>query len=136
MNECIFCKIVAGDVPADIVYDDNDTLAFLDINPINPGHILVIPKEHHEHMFETPNALLEKLITVSKLVGNAAWQAVDADGMNLGCNTKDAGGQEIPHTHFHVMPRFIDDGHTMWHGKPYESEEQKKAIVKKIQENI
>ena len=83
MDNCIFCKIVAGELPAAIVHDDDVCLAFMDIGPIVKGHTLVIPKAHHDPLTATPDALLQKLIVVVRRVAAAQLKALDADGINV-----------------------------------------------------
>jgi len=131
MPDCIFCKIVAGDIPSHKVYEDSDVLAFLDINPINPGHTLVIPKEHHKDLLDTPPELAAKLVTTVQKITPAILKAVGADAFNLGVNVGAAAGQIIFHTHLHIMPRFTNDGHQLWHGKEVQQDE-----ISKIAESI
>lgn len=109
-EDCIFCQIVAGDIPARTVYEDDDVLAFLDVNPLSKGHTLVIPKNHHATVNELPAELADALFgTVARLTDDVE-SAVDADGSNIGFNNGEAAGQEVPHVHGHIVPRFDDDG--------------------------
>ena len=110
-EDCTFCSIVAGDIPARVVYEDDQTLAFLDANPLAPGHTLVVPKSHHERLTDldddTASAVFQ---TLYGLVG-AVEKGVDADGSNIAFNNGEAAGQEVPHVHGHIIPRFDgDDG--------------------------
>lgn len=114
MDDCIFCKIVAGEIPCTKIYEDDVVLSFLDIRPLNDGHLLVIPKEHFRNTHETPNEILSHMVVVAKKLSIATQKAVEADGMNIGVNIEAAAGQEVFHTHFHVIPRFEDDGYKMW----------------------
>lgn len=114
MNDCLFCKIVAGEVPSQKVYEDSSVLAFVDINPVNPGHILVIPKMHFENCTETPDEDMAAVMHVVRRVGSAALEATGAQGYNVGINCGEVAGQVIMHTHVHVMPRFPDDGLKLW----------------------
>ena len=127
MSDCLFCKIIDQKIPADIVYEDSNMLAFLDIYPNNPGHTLVVPKEHYEDLLSTPDAVLAKLISSVKMLGSKIMEAVKADGFNLGVNTKPASGQVIFHTHFHIIPRFKDDGLKHWPQKQITKEEMQKV---------
>ena len=131
MNECIFCKIIKGDIPADKVYEDENHLAFLDINPINPGHTLLIPKEHHKDIYALPDSVLSGIAPIAKKIAIAVKQAVDAEGINIGMNNEKAAGQLVPHAHLHIIPRFSNDGHLHWHGKPY-TENEAQATAEKI----
>ena len=109
-SDCIFCAIIAGDIPARIVGETDDAVAFLDVNPLAPGHTLVVPRGHYETVATTPN---EQLTGVFDLLGRLTpdvEMAVDADASNLGINNGPASGQEVPHLHAHIIPRFVDDG--------------------------
>jgi histidine triad (HIT) family protein len=122
-ESCVFCKIIKGEIPADKVYEDADFLAFLDITPINPGHILLIPKKHYKDLFDTPDEILAKRAPLVKKLAKALKEAVGADGINIGMNNGPAAGQVVFHTHLHIMPRFSDDGYKLWHGKSYKENE-------------
>lgn len=130
MSDCIFCKIVASEIPSHKVYEDSDVLAFLDIHPTNPGHTLVIPKAHHKDFLDTPADLQSKLIQVIGKIAPAVMQSVGAEAFNLGVNNGASAGQIIFHTHFHIMPRFSSDGHKLWHGKDMNQEELKNIAQK------
>lgn len=117
MSDCIFCKIVAGELPNHKIYEDDNVLAFLDIHPTNPGHTLVIPKQHHKDFLDTPADLQSKLIQVIGKLAPIIMKAVGAEAFNLGVNNGAAAGQIIFHTHFHIMPRFTSDGHKLWQGR-------------------
>lgn len=116
-KDCIFCKIVAGTVPSTRVYEDDDTLAFMDIGPIVKGHTLVIPKAHVDPITQTPAAILQKLILVVQKIAQAQIAGLGADGVNVTQANGAAAGQVVPHLHFHVIPRFLTDGHH-WNWKP------------------
>jgi len=123
MTECIFCKIVKGEIPSEKVYEDDTVYAFLDIAPINKGHTLVIPKQHYEKFLETDNPALADLTTKTKKIAKAVKKAVRADGINIGINNDKAAGQLVFHTHFHIIPRFDNDGLKTWPNKEYEEGE-------------
>lgn len=123
MSDCLFCKIVKGAIPFAKVYEDDKILAFLDIKPVNPGHTLVITKEHYANLLETPEEYLAAIIAVSKKIAPAVLKAVGSLGFNLGVNNGSVAGQLVPHVHFHIMPRFTGDGHELWHGVEYAPEE-------------
>ena len=126
MEECLFCKIVKGELPSSKIYEDEDTLAFLDLFPVNKGHSLVISKEHYENIFDVPAESLSKISSVMKNVADAVKKGVNADGISIAqSNGKDAG-QVIPHIHFHIMPRFKDDGLKLWPQGKYEEGEMDK----------
>lgn len=135
MSDCVFCKIVAQEIPAHKVYEDSNVLAFLDIHPTNPGHTLVIPKAHHKDFLDTPPCLQAKLIQVVGQIAPKVMKAVGAEAFNLGVNNGAAAGQLIFHTHFHIMPRFAKDGHKLWYGKDMGQEELAR-IAKDIKQGI
>ena len=135
MNDCIFCKIVAGELPSYKVYEDEESLVFLDIKPIQPGHTLVIPKKHHEDLLDTPDELLRHLIVVCKKVGGAAKEATGADAFNVSMNNGEASGQIIFHTHFHIIPRKTADNLSSWPHKDYGGGEAEE-IAERIREKI
>jgi histidine triad (HIT) family protein len=121
--ECLFCDIVAGNVPSQKVYENEHVFAFLDIHPINRGHTLVVPKVHAENIHEMSVqdfcALMETVRELSPRIKNA----VGADAVNIGINNGKAAGQIIFHAHVHIIPRFEGDGHAHWHGNPYQDGE-------------
>jgi len=107
---CIFCRIVAKEIPASIIYEDEKTLGFLDHLPVSRGHTLVILKEHHESLVDIPPQGLKDLIRITQKLSRAAVKAMKADGFNLIMNNGRSAGQEVFHAHFHVIPRFLGDG--------------------------
>lgn len=109
-EDCIFCRIVAGEIPGRVVHETDTTLAFLDANPLAPGHTLVVPKEHHERLNDTPPALAADVMAALREVTIAVEDAVGADGSNVAFNNGAAAGQEVAHLHGHVIPRFEGDG--------------------------
>jgi len=136
-NNCIFCKIIAGEIPAEKVYEDEDILAFLDITPINAGHTLVIPKKHYENIFELSDEILQKISLKLRDIGRAIKEAVGAEGLNIGMNNRSAAGQLVMHAHFHLIPRYVSDGYKHWGGRKYKdgeislvAEKIKKEIIK------
>ena len=115
-QDCIFCRIVSGDIPSRNVYEDSDVLAFLDANPLAAGHTLVIPKEHHERMDDLPSDLASDVLDVLYRFVPQVESAVDADGTTIAFNNGPAAGQEVPHIHGHIIPRFKGDGGGPIHG--------------------
>ncbi len=110
MDSCIFCAIAAHQQPAEIVYEDERTMAFLDINPANPGHTLVIPKRHAANLFEIDEEDAAAVMRTAVQVARAIRAALAPDGLNLVQSNGRAGGQEIFHLHVHVIPRWVGDG--------------------------
>lgn len=120
MNSCIFCKIVRGEIPCTKLHEDDLVLSFMDINPINPGHVLVIPKMHYTTLFDADPMALQACISLAQTIGKAVFKGVGAQGLNLLQNNYRAAGQLIEHVHFHLIPRYDNDGFlTTWPGKPY-----------------
>lgn len=137
MSECIFCKIAAKEIPATVVYEDEDVLVFMDIGPIIKGHALVISKEHYDPVTETPDDMLAKLHIVAKRIARAQMNGLGADGVNIMQNNGRASGQEVPHIHVHVIPRFKDDGHHWnWAAKKYDDFEEMVELAKKMQSHL
>lgn len=133
MSDCIFCKIAAGEIPCTRVYEDEQALAFMDIGPIIKGHILVIPKKHYDPILDTPDDVLQHLITVVKKIAGAQRKALKTDGCNIIQNNGRVSGQAVPHLHFHVIPRFADDGHTWnWAAKKYEDMREMKTLAEAV----
>lgn len=108
--DCLFCKIACGEIESEKVYEDESIVAFLDIFPAAAGHTLIIPKDHYDTLNNTPEPVLAKLISVAKTAARAITGAFNADGVNLFQNNGEAAGQIIHHVHFHIVPRFLDDG--------------------------
>ena len=135
MKDCIFCKIVKGEIPSTKIYEDDEFYAFLDIKPINKGHTLIVPKLHCRNLLDFPKVQETDLMEFLKKVANAVTKGVGADGFNLGMNNEPAAGQVIFHAHFHIIPRFKDDKLGSWPDKEYDDGEIlkfKEKIVKYI----
>jgi histidine triad (HIT) family protein len=110
MNDCIFCEIVAGQAPASFVYEDETTLAFLDIQPVNPGHTLIVPKRHAEFLADLDEATGAHLFKVAMRIAAALRRSgVRCEGVNLFLADGEAAFQEVFHVHLHVFPRFAGD---------------------------
>ena len=110
MSQCIFCKIIAGEIPAAKIYEDELVLAFLDIGPINFGHTLVIPKEHHESSATIPEATAGRMFRVGSRIGIALKRKFEYEAFNLHLADGTAAGQVVMHAHLHVVPRGVEDG--------------------------
>ncbi|MCC8193503.1 MAG: HIT family protein [Deltaproteobacteria bacterium] len=113
-ESCIFCRIAKGELPSIKIYEDDDILAFLDINPVSSGHTLVIPKGHYETLLDIPDALGAKMTPALARIGRAIMTATKADGFNCLQNNFAASGQIVFHSHWHVIPRFDGDGLKQW----------------------
>jgi histidine triad (HIT) family protein len=135
--DCIFCKIVAGEIPAVKVLDEELVLAFMDINPASRGHLLVIPKRHAEDIFEISEADLAAVTGAAKRCARAAKEALKAEGVTVLQLNGRAAGQVVPHLHIHIMPRWESDGLSVssWEMKLVDME-QIKDIARKVKEQI
>lgn len=108
--ECIFCKIANGQIPSNKVYEDEQILAFLDVNPVSAGHTLVVTKEHFSDFTQVPKNLVSHAYLVAQLVAQACVKELKASGVNVLTNAGKAAGQEVFHFHIHVIPRYKNDG--------------------------
>lgn len=108
MNDCIFCKIVKGEIHSYKIYEDDDVYAFLDINPVSRGHTLVVPKEHYADIFEIPEDLLSKVNIVVKKLSSRIKERLECDGINILQNNGSCAGQTVLHYHVHIQPVYVD----------------------------
>ena len=133
--DCIFCKIIKGELPKYKVYEDEDVLAFLDINPVAGGHTLVVPKKHFVDLISAPHEVAANIMAITQKIAPAIIEAVGATAFNLGLNNGVQAGQVVDHLHIHIIPRFAGDGLQLWPKikmKPGELEE----IAKKIKSQV
>lgn len=136
-NNCVFCKIVEGELPSCKVYEDNNTLAFMDIGPIIKGHTLVIPKQHYNDVIATPPSVLQQIIVSAQKIAQAQMAALKADGINIVQANGKAAGQVVPHIHFHVIPRFNNDGHSWnWPPRSYKDSNEMQQFAECIKKEI
>jgi histidine triad (HIT) family protein len=108
--DCIFCAIVQGRALAETIFEDEETLAFMDINPANPGHTLVIPKRHVRDVYELDEETAAAVMKATVKVTRAIKRALQPNGMNLVQSNERAGGQDVFHFHMHIIPRWYGDG--------------------------
>ncbi len=132
MNNCIFCQVAAKALPSALVYENEEVYAFLDIHPVHPGHVLVIPKKHVEVLPDLSAEQATSVITLVQRVGRALMQEPEVKGFNVLQNNGAAAGQVISHVHFHVVPRFVNDGLKMWPETSYHSEQQKQETAERL----
>ena len=118
---CIFCRIVSGEIPCHRVFADDHVLAFLDVTPLERGHVLVIPREHHTLFEELPDATRTALATAAARIAASVCAVTGATATTLAMNNGKAAGQEVPHCHLHVIPRRDGDGggpiHALFSGR-------------------
>ncbi len=137
MKNCIFCKIIKGDIPSVKLYEDDLVYAFMDISPITFGHTLVIPKEHHTSVATIPEAVGGRMFRVGSRLGVAMRRGLDADGFNLHLSDGTVAGQVVMHAHLHVVPRQTDDGfHWNWRQLKYSTDAERQEIAEKIVRNL
>lgn len=122
MEDCVFCSILRGQLPASFVYEDDKSVAFLDIHPIHAGHTLVIPREHYPDAASCPSELAGHLFKVSALLGPAVVRATDAHGFNVWTANGRAAGQDVFHLHLHILPRYCEDTFGLRFPKGYPNE--------------
>jgi len=135
--DCVFCKIIDGEIPAIKVLDEELVVAFMDINPSSKGHMLVVPKNHVENIFEIPESDLTALIKAVKRCAKAAKEALNAEGITILQLNGKASDQIVPHLHIHIIPRWKNDGLSMstWEMKQGDMEEIQ-DIARKVKEHI
>ena len=136
MTDCLFCKILKKEIPSSMIHEDTDTYAFLDINPVNKGHALVILKKHYETLLDIPEEELCILIKATQKVANAVHKGLKADAFNVMMNNYPCSGQLVPHAHFHIIPRFTDDGFKHWKGAEPYSEGEMDDVAEKIKQSL
>ena len=119
MTNCIFCQIIRGEAPSWRVYEDESTLAFFDIHPVNPYHTLVIPKAHYENIFDTPPEVLAQVMNTIKRITTLYQQRLGVNNIQLINSSGAAAQQDVFHLHFHIIPRHRSDGQNIrWQTHP------------------
>tara|TARA_Y100000310_G_scaffold252700_1_gene259436 strand:+ start:1014 stop:1607 length:594 start_codon:yes stop_codon:yes gene_type:complete len=132
-QQCIFCKIAKGEIESNIVYEDSNVMAALDVQPANPGHVIVFPKEHYSIIQQMPDADVARLFALVKYVSSAVFEATGAQGTNVMLASGALAGQKSPHVLVHVIPRFEKDGMPSEFWKPKQlKEEQMAEIAKRV----
>lgn len=106
---CIFCKIINHEIPSNILYEDEDVIAFLDISQVTKGHTLVLPKKHTENFNSVDSETLAKMIQAAQTLSIHLVKTLDAAGMNILSNMNEVAGQSVPHFHIHLIPRYQED---------------------------
>lgn len=132
---CVFCQIVNGSLPTVKIYEDSETLAFLNHHPVHPGHALVIPKDHFENIYTVPAELWARMNLTAQKIAVAVREGVDADGINIVVNNEVPAGQVVFHSHIHIIPRHNDDGLKHWDGKDA-SDDELSATSEKIKATL
>ncbi len=130
MTDCIFCKIIRGELPSHKVYEDEKVLAFLDIRPVNAGHTLVAPKAHSQNIFDIAPDDWAAVASAVRTLAIAIEKGVQADGVNIAMNNREHAGQVVPHPHVHIIPRFKGDGLKLMPQRSYEPLEAETTLEK------
>ncbi len=117
-GDCIFCKIVLGEIPCTKVFEDEAMLAFMDIAPLNKGHLLLIPKQHIGNILDINEEIYGRLFSVIRRLAKAVEGGLNPDGMNVMQLNGKAAGQVVPHLHIHIVPRWVGDGLTISDWEP------------------
>ncbi|MBT3230664.1 HIT family protein [Candidatus Uhrbacteria bacterium] len=134
MNDCIFCKIINGEVPSYKIYEDDETFAFLNIHPMSKGHVLIVPKNHAEDLAHGSEGDSVAIMKTLHKIAPKVIEALGATGYNLGMNHGKIAGQEVFHTHLHVIPRYEGGARTF--DKNEASEQELNDVKKLILEGI
>ncbi|MFZ1075629.1 MAG: HIT family protein [Minisyncoccia bacterium] len=135
MEDTVFMKIIRREIPADIVYEDDETIAFLDIHPVSIGHALVVPKKPVENIFDADEETLAAVMRAVRKLAPAVRDAVGAHGVHINSNHGAAAGQIVPHLHFHIIPRGTRSEFSFWPEKPLEKTDAA-ALAEKIRQAL
>ena len=123
-NDCIFCKIAAGEIPSACIYEDDDFKAFLDISPAVKGHVIIIPKKHADNLFDLSEEEASKIFVIASNIGKAIKEELNCDGLNVLQNNGEIAGQTVFHFHMHLIPRFKNDNVKItWNSTEYDKNE-------------
>ena len=134
--DCIFCKIIRGEIPCPKIYEDKSFISFLDISPANKGHALVLPKKHYTTALDMPENEFKEMAKIGQKITSAIMLAIKPGGINMLINNGKPAGQEVDHVHLHIMPRYSsDDFKIRWTHKEYAENELEK-YAKNIKEKI
>ena len=131
-HDCLFCRIIRGEIPCSRLLETARFLAFLDIGPVNPGHSLLVPKAHHATVLDMPAELGAELLEATRQLGQAVMQSTGAAGFNVVQNNFPAAGQVVEHVHWHVIPRFDGDGRLHWHAGSCPDQESMRELAERI----
>ncbi|MCP3872102.1 MAG: HIT family protein [Desulfobacteraceae bacterium] len=135
--DCLFCKIINGEIPCTKIYENDKVLSFMDISPMNEGHLLVIPKTHGATILELPETDFLAVMAATKKIAQAANKALNPDGINILQLNGEAANQVVPHLHVHIVPRWDGDGLTVSQWVPVPGDmEQIGQIAEKIKKVI
>ena len=131
-ENCIFCKIAAGEIPSTTLYEDQDFRVILDLGPASKGHALILPKEHYANIYEIPDELAAKAIILAKKMAGIMTRALNCDGFNIVQNNGEPAGQTVFHFHMHLIPRYEDDQVGLTWNPGSLTEEDKEEVLRKV----
>lgn len=134
-TDCLFCRITLKEIPAEIIFENKHTFAFLDIRPNNAGHTLVVPKIHYRNILDMPESVWLEVMKTVHMLAPVIKNAVGAGGINLGMNNEPAAHQLVFHAHMHIIPRIEGDPHKPWIGTEYK-EGEAKTVAEKIRNTL
>jgi len=136
MTDCIFCKIVSGEIPSSKVYEDSQILAFMDAGQVNPGHVLVAVKEYIKNIYELQSDLAAAVFQATTRIAKAAKVSMQPSGMTLLQANEKAGWQTVEHFHIHVLPRHFDDGVTFTWPAKHPIKEELDRLADRVKEKL
>ncbi|MGN0511129.1 MAG: HIT family protein [Lachnospiraceae bacterium] len=134
MNDCIFCKIANGEIPAATIYEDDEFRVILDLGPASKGHALILPKEHAANIYELPDELAAKAMILAKKMATKMTEKLGCDGFNIAQNNGEVAGQTVFHFHMHLIPRYADDGVKLGWVPGTLTDEVKEEVLEKLHE--
>ncbi len=136
MEGCLFCRIAAGELAAHLVMDEPEVVAFLDTRPVFPGHVLIVPRVHHETLMDLPSELVQPLFDAAQRIGRAIESGLEADGVFVGINNRIS--QSVPHLHVHAIPRRRKDGLRgfFWPRQKYADDAEAAGIAARIAASV
>lgn len=137
MEDCVFCRIIAREIPSKKIYENEHVFAFLDILPTSKGHTLVIPKKHYQDIFDIDEGALKEVMSVGKKLAIVLRNSLGAVAMNVTNNNGAHAGQIVSHFHLHLIPRYSDDGIVMYGPRTHEKaqDHELEEIAEKIRNN-
>jgi histidine triad (HIT) family protein len=134
-SDCIFCKLANGEIPTRSIYEDEDFNVILDMNPATKGHALILPKQHADNLYDLPDDVAAKILPLAKKLATKLTETLKADGFNLVQNNKECAGQTVNHFHFHLIPRYENDGQRILWNPTTPSAEELDATLNTIKGN-
>lgn len=131
-DDCIFCKLANGDIPTNVIYEDNDFTVIMDAAPATKGHSLILPKDHYANIFELNEEVAGKAFKLAKKLASDMTEKLSCDGFNIVQNNGEAAGQTVFHFHMHLIPRYKDDNANILWDPTHPTEEEQKEVFNKL----